>query len=430
MNPFAAFLPNALLVLLRFEFLALQPNFMYRKVKSFLSTLTKLLYNFVMLRGKIGFIDSIKKWIGREGSTRLAFESHPSAWHKRFMRESELVNFDDRFRGRGEFRLFNDVRWCLCQEVRIYYIPRALILGENATVMSPDGRVFKELTYPINGRAWRYSDFYGRIFLPAATFKVGWYTSLTCPTSYNFFHWMMECLPRLAALEGYIKLFDGIIIPAKSQPFHHESLRALGIDSHCLIEASSRLHLRAEHFFTTDYSARDNPPPWLHLWYKEKFIQPLGLKVKPGRKIYISRADAARRKASNCEEVEKMISALGFEVVTLRQLSFIEQATIFYTSDVIVGEHGSGLANLVFCREGTKVIEIFSAFWMYPCFYAIAASVKLKYHFFVAESERICPLVAERMGSEPIENVVVDWEKSSKYRIDANDLQRKILDVL
>jgi capsular polysaccharide biosynthesis protein len=116
--------------------------------------------------------------------------------------------------------------------------------------------------------------------------------------------------------------------------------------------------------------------------------------------------------------------------VTLRQLSFIEQATIFYTSDVIVGEHGSGLANLVFCREGTKVIEIFSPFWMYPCFYAIAASVKLKYHFFVAESERICPLVAERMGSEPIENVVVDREKSSKYRIDANDLQRKILDVL
>ena len=125
-----------------------------------------------------------------------------------------------------------------------------------------------------------------------------------------------------------------------------------------------------------------------------------------------------------------MVSALGFEVVTLGQISFIEQATIFYTSDLIVGEHGSGLANLVFCREGTKVIEIFSAFWMYPCFYAVAASVGLDYHFLVAGSEKMCPRIAERMGSEPIENVAVDWNKSSKYRIDVNDLQRKILEVM
>src|SRR5262249_13528313 len=162
-------------------------------------------------------------------------------------------------------------------------------------------------------------------FLTAVKFKAGWYTSLTCPTSYNFFHWMMECLPRLAVLEAYIRLFDGIIIPAGSRRFHYESLQALGIDSDRLIEASSHLHLKAEHFCATDYSTSDNPATWLHVWYKEKFIQPLGLLVKPGRKIYISRADAARRKASNCGEIEKMVSMLGFEVVTLSQLGFIEQ---------------------------------------------------------------------------------------------------------
>ena len=105
----------------------------------------------------------------------------------------------------------------------------------------------------------------------------------------------MECLPRLAILEAYIKLFDGIIIPAESRPFHRESLRALGIDTDCLIEASPRLHLKTEHLFTTDYSARDNPPPWLHLWYKEKFIQPLGLKGESRTKnLYL----ACRRGAS------------------------------------------------------------------------------------------------------------------------------------
>jgi capsular polysaccharide biosynthesis protein len=189
------------------------------------------------------------------------------------------------------------------------------------------------------------------------------------------------------------------------------------------------LHIKTEHLFATDYSARDNPPPWLHAWYKAKFVRPLGLKVKSGRKIYISRTDAARRKASNSDEIGDMVSALGFEVVTLSKLSFLEQATIFHTSDVIVGEHGSGLANLVFCREGTKVIEILNRFWMYPCFYAIAISVGLEYHFHVAGPEQ-CRAVAERIASGPIDNSFVDWEQSSKYDIDVANLRTKILNVM
>ena len=86
-------------------------------------------------------------------------------------------------------------------------------LGRVGTILSPDGRVFKELTYPIEGRVWRYRDFYGSAFLQAVALKAGWYTSLTCPTSYNYFHWIMECLPRLAVLERYQHLLDGIIVP-------------------------------------------------------------------------------------------------------------------------------------------------------------------------------------------------------------------------
>jgi capsular polysaccharide biosynthesis protein len=116
--------------------------------------------------------------------------------------------------------------------------------------------------------------------------------------------------------------------------------------------------------------------------------------------------------------------------VALSRLSFLEQAAIFYTSDIIVGEHGSGLANLVFCREGTKVIEIFNAFWMYPCFYAIARSVGLEYHSYVAGSEQVCARVAERIASRPIDNSFVDRDKSSEYNVDVANLRVKVLDVM
>ena len=411
-------------------------NPMYRMMRLILSrikrktlTFIRLLYNIASMNLNIGFIDSIEKWIDKENSKSLAFDCHPMAWYKTFVKECEVFNLDNRIRNRNEFRLFNEIKWCLSKEVKNYYIPNPFIVGQNAIVMSPDRQIFKQLTYPTSGRMWRHSDSLGKVIFPAAKEKVGWYTSLTCPTSYNYFHWMIECLPRLAALEAYIQLFDGIIIPSNPKPFHLESLKALGIGADRLIEAHPKLHLKIEHLFATNYSARDNPAPWLHPWYKEKFIHPLNLKVKPGRRIYISRADASVRNVSNFATVHAMVSSLGFEVLTLSNLSFIEQATLFYESDVIVAEHGASLANLLFCRRGTKVIEIFSVHWIAPCFYAIAKSAGLEYHFYVAESEDICSLVGERIASAAI-NHTLDGFQSAKYTIDADNLRREILDVI
>jgi capsular polysaccharide biosynthesis protein len=409
---------------------------MYRMMRSVLTVgkkkariLVKLTYNSIRMRLRFGFIDSIERWIDKENSKSLPFDCHPVAWYKTFSKEIELFKLDKRVLHRNEFRLFNEIRWSLFKELKIFYVSNAFVLGQDAIVMSPDRRIFQQLTYPSSARIWRYDDFFGRTFFPAATTKFGWYTSLTCPTSYNFFHWMMECLPRLAVLESYVNLLDGIVVPANPSPFHYESLRALGISDDRLMKASPQLHLKLEHFFASNYSARDNPPPWLHIWYKEKFIQPLRLEPTVGRKIYVSRDDASIRKLSNSEEIHAMVSRLGFEVVSLSKLSFIEQATLFYSSDVIIGEHGAGLTNLLFCREGTKVIEIFSVFWIAPCFYAIAVSAGLEYHFHLAEPDAICSLAGKESASKHISNTL-DAQRSRTYTVDADDLRRKVLEVI
>ena len=36
----------------------------------------------------------------------------------------------------------------------------------------------------------------------------------------------------------------------------------------------------------------------------------------------------------------------------------LNQINLFYNADIIVGLHGGGFANLVFCRPQTKVIEL------------------------------------------------------------------------
>ena len=42
---------------------------------------------------------------------------------------------------------------------------------------------------------------------------------------------------------------------------------------------------------------------------------------------------------------------------------------------MIVAPHGAGLSNLVFCRPGTTVIEIFSPQWLNLAFWKLAAQL-------------------------------------------------------
>jgi len=45
----------------------------------------------------------------------------------------------------------------------------------------------------------------------------------------------------------------------------------------------------------------------------------------------------------------------------LGTMSVLEQIELFSNADVVIGTHGAGLANILFCKPNTKVIEIFQA---------------------------------------------------------------------
>lgn len=64
---------------------------------------------------------------------------------------------------------------------------------------------------------------------------------------------------------------------------------------------------------------------------------------------------ATRRWLANMSDVA---SVLGVEPVAIDNLSVVQQAALFRNADTIVAQHGAALANLYFCRPGTKIIEI------------------------------------------------------------------------
>ena len=81
--------------------------------------------------------------------------------------------------------------------------------------------------------------------------------------------------------------------------------------------------------------------------------------VPAARHLFVSRRDAKIRRMTDEGNVSAMLQGLGFVTFVPGQAAFAEQVAMFRGADVIVAVHGAALTNLLFCRPGTKIIEIF-----------------------------------------------------------------------
>lgn len=77
---------------------------------------------------------------------------------------------------------------------------------------------------------------------------------------------------------------------------------------------------------------------------------------EPYRKIVVLRPGAKTRRLRNSEEL--LLALKGWETVILETMTIKEQIKTFAEATHIVAAHGAGLVNLLWCKPGTKVIEI------------------------------------------------------------------------
>ena len=97
------------------------------------------------------------------------------------------------------------------------------------------------------------------------------------------------------------------------------------------------------------------------------------------RRIFISRARAARRRLLNEEEVWPLLEKAGFERVVMEDLTFQRQVELMAETAVLFAPHGAGLTNMIFCPESTHVVEIADLSFPNPNFYALASAMGHRY---------------------------------------------------
>jgi capsular polysaccharide biosynthesis protein len=72
------------------------------------------------------------------------------------------------------------------------------------------------------------------------------------------------------------------------------------------------------------------------------------------RKFFIRRKSSSRR-LLNQDQIEEMVLAKGFSIVSPEELTFLEQVRLFNEAESIIGPTGAAFANVIFCDPSAKV---------------------------------------------------------------------------
>jgi hypothetical protein len=81
------------------------------------------------------------------------------------------------------------------------------------------------------------------------------------------------------------------------------------------------------------------------------------LEDKGPSKIFIVRN--GRRQIKNIAEIKHSLKEYGITFIDFDGLSVIEQVNIVRDAELIIGQHGAGLTNVIFAKENCSVVEFF-----------------------------------------------------------------------
>lgn len=268
-------------------------------------------------------------------------------------------------------------------EAFVFRVPFGRVYGSKGAVITQDGVLLRDVSREF-GRRHLHSTFEKWKIAPPQKLS-GNVAVLVTDGGNTYYHWMFDILPRLYLLQeaNVYSDIEYFILPKISHPYQEQSLSYLNIDRSKIIEASvDCFHIEAKNLFIPSLpSLLGTVNQWACTYLQRSFPLNQLPEVTTGKKIFISRRKAGNRRLLNEDEIANILVPAGFDIVEAEQYSLLQQIAIFQKAEVVVAPHGSGLSNIVFCKPGTIIIDLFSVDFVVPCFWIIANNCSLKYYF-------------------------------------------------
>ena len=196
----------------------------------------------------------------------------------------------------------------------------------------------------------------------------------------NYYHWLIDLLPRAALLQFSEREFDRLLINGARADYEQASLDALQIprEKIAYVDSGDRLHLEKANVPSMDHTSKTIAP------WKIETLRRIRDAVAPEqnlpRRIYVSRRGAAVRRVLNESDLEIVLRRSGFAIVELDSRPWNQQIALFRSAEVILAPHGAALANIAFCEPGITVAEITTKAGYKDFYLQLAAAANLRYH--------------------------------------------------
>ena len=254
-------------------------------------------------------------------------------------------------------------------------LPYCRLVGPSLVPMNANKEIMIDAAY---GKDFFQTDpSYNYLTLPPPAELKGSWTSVIGRWEEGYYHWFTDALPRLASLKD-LPPDTQILIRGQLKGFTKHSLEMLGLVDR--VRETKKTHLVLEDFyFLSPVGMTGCTNPASVKWLRESFLP----HAAPGgfpAKVFIQR-EGKTRGLSNKREVEGLFRKNGWWVIDLEKVTFAEQIAIFSRATHIVGEHGAGFTNLLWCNPDCQVTELCADNYLNGCYEGISLCIGLKHDF-------------------------------------------------
>lgn len=174
----------------------------------------------------------------------------------------------------------------------------------------------------------------------------------------NYYHFVVDCLPRLYAL-AQVPHPITLVLPRALKHFHQPLIDLLCSPNISHLHVSTKSPLTCETALLTPFTTIGGVGflrPEIVEWWRRKIAPACSAAGAPScRRLLISRRHTAARSLTNEDELIEALRKFHFETVCTEHLSALQQVQLFHDAELIVAPHGAGLANMLFCRRASVV---------------------------------------------------------------------------
>lgn len=247
----------------------------------------------------------------------------------------------------------------------------ALVTSHFITIDTAAARLFGDVSY-----SDLHKMFQVRYQVTEAGFSIisepvrleGQYVILGGPIDGVWYHWLFNWLPRLLLLK---QLRPNLLVdPAVKFLVHPKALQepflstllTFGVPLERFYAADPAVDYLVEEAHLVSFCDQNKLYPGLLRDLANHLLAAFSIGASHGKavNVFASRQSQppARRRIHNFDQVHPVLAKHEFVDAALGSMPAREQARLFHDARIVVGAHGSDLANLLFCRPGTPAIVI------------------------------------------------------------------------